>query len=345
MIKPASADRSRIAELDVLRGIAAVMVMIFHHTVIFQNMFGDGRAPGLQFGVFAVHLFFMISGFVIFMTLARTRSALDFAVSRGSRLFPVFWVAVLLTQTVVWCAPLPGLTVSWRDAMWNLTMLAQPLRVPMVDVVYWSLVIELAFYALMLALFLAGGLQRVERIVVPWLLVQLIAAGAARWTGREIPQALSVLLLLKYAHLFLAGILCHRIRTAGPTPALHALLAACCAVHFVIQGVWAGLVGLVWFALFYALARQRLGWINARPLVFLGTISYSLYLVHQNIGYVVMRALAAFPRPVQLAAAAATVMLAATLLTFLVEQPALRLIRKFYRRHRLENGSPAVEST
>ena len=221
MIKPASADRSRIAEIDVLRGTAAVMVMIFHHTVIFQSMFGDGRAPGLQFGVFAVHLFFMISGFMIFMKLARTRSALDFAVSRGSRLFSVFWVAILLTQTVVWCAPLPGLPVSWRDAMWNLTMLAQPLRVPMVDVVNWSLVIELAFYALMLALF-------------------------------------------------------------------------------------------------HALARRRLGWINARPLVFLGTI---------------------------LAAAAATVMLAATLLTFLVEQPALRFIRKFHRRHRLENGSPAVEST
>ena len=221
MIKPASADRSRIAEIDVLRGTAAVMVMIFHHTVIFQSMFGDGRAPGLQFGVFAVHLFFMISGFMIFMKLARTRSALDFAVSRGSRLFSVFWVAILLTQTVVWCAPLPGLPVSWRDAMWNLTMLAQPLRVPMVDVVNWSLVIELAFYALMLALF-------------------------------------------------------------------------------------------------HALARQRFGWSNARPLVFLGTI---------------------------LAAAAATLMLAATLLTFLVEQPALRFIRKFYRRHRLENGSPAVEST
>ena len=221
MIKPASADRSRIAELDVLRGTAAVMVMIFHHTVIFQSMFGDGRAPGLQFGVFAVHLFFMISGFMIFMKLARTRSALDFAVSRGSRLFSVFWVAILLTQTVVWCAPLPGLPVSWRDAMWNLTMLAQPLRVPMVDVVNWSLVIELAFYALMLALF-------------------------------------------------------------------------------------------------HALARRRFGWSNARPLVFLGTI---------------------------LAAAAATLILAATLLTFLVEQPALRFIRKFYRRHRLENGSPAVEST
>jgi peptidoglycan/LPS O-acetylase OafA/YrhL len=345
VIPAATADQSRIAELDVLRGLAALVVMLFHHTVIFQNMYGDGRPPGLQFGVFAVHLFFMISGFVIFMTLARTRSALDFMVSRGSRLFPVFWVAVLLTQTVMSLAPLPVLAVSWHDALWNLTMLAEPLHVPMVDNVYWSLVIELAFYALMLVLFLAGGLRHIERLVMPWLLVQLAAVAAGTWLDYRIPAALTVLLLLKYAHLFLAGMLCYRIRSDGVTPVRHALLAACCATQFAVQGVAAGIFGLLWFALFYALARRWLAWIALRPLVFLGTISYSLYLVHQNIGYVVMRALAAWPRPAQLLAAAATVLLLATLLTFLVEQPALRLIRRLYKKLRAPQSALAIAGT
>jgi len=343
VIPAASADQSRIAELDVLRGFAAVLVMIFHHTVIYQNMYGDGRAPGLPFGVFAVHLFFMISGFVIFMTLARTRTALDFVVSRFSRLFPVFWVAVLVTQTVVSLAPLPILAVSWHDALWNLTMVPEALHVPMVDNVYWSLIIELAFYGWMLACFLSGGLRYIELLAGPWLAVQVAVAGIL--SGYRIPQALSALLLLKYAHLFLAGILCHGIRVDGPTPLRQRLLAACCVTHFIVQGVAAGMFGLVWFALFYTLARRRLDWIVVRPFVFIGTISYSLYLVHQNIGYVVMRGLAAWPRPVQLLAAAVSVLFIATLLTYFVEQPALRLIRRLYKKRRPPQAALAAAET
>jgi peptidoglycan/LPS O-acetylase OafA/YrhL len=345
VIPAPSANPSRIAELDVLRGFAAMVVVIFHHTVIFQNLYGDGRAPGLPFGVFAVHLFFMISGFVIFMTLARTRTAVDFVVSRFSRLFPVFWAAVLLTQTVVSLAPLPILTVSWSEALWNLTMLAQPLHVHMVDTVYWSLVIELAFYALMLGLFLIGALQYIEWLVAPWLLVQLAAVAVGKLPDYRGSAILTVLLLLKYAHLFLAGMLCYRIRIDGATRSRHWLLAACCATQFVVQGLAAGVAGLVWFALFYALARRRLGWIVARPFVFLGSISYGLYLVHQNIGYVVMRGLAAWPRPVQLLAAAATVLCLATLFTYLIEQPALRLIRRLYKIRRSPQAALAAAET
>jgi peptidoglycan/LPS O-acetylase OafA/YrhL len=140
--------------------------------------------------------------------------------------------------------------------------------------------------------------------------------------------------LLKYAHLFLAGILCYRLRFEGPTTARHVLLACCLATQFAVKGLWAGLFGVVFFALFYAMSRQRLGWIAVRPLVFLGTISYSLYLVHQNIGFVIMRSLATTPRPVQVAVAMAAALLLATLMTFLVEQPALRAIRVIYKKFR-----------
>jgi peptidoglycan/LPS O-acetylase OafA/YrhL len=332
--KPPSGDKGRIVELDVLRGLAALLVMIYHYTVFPQG--GDLSIP---FGVFAVHLFFMISGFVIFMTLARTRTALDFVVSRFSRLFPVFWVAVLVTQTVVRMSPLPGHTLSWGEALVNLTMLAGPLHVRWVDSAYWSLVVELMFYAIMLGLFLVGMLKHIERLILPWLLLQIVAAIVSKATHNAIPQGLAVLLLLKYAHLFLAGILCYRIRFEGPTVARYLLLAGCLATQFAVKGLWAGVFGVVFFALFYTLARQRLAWIAVSPLVFLGTISYSLYLVHENIGYVIMRAFASFPRPVQWLAAMTTVLLLATLLTFIVEQPALRIIRRVYKQFR---GKPSL---
>ena len=326
--------RTRITELDVLRGIAALAVVGYHYMVAFPVIFQGAPEPRVPYGVFAVHLFFMISGFVIFMTLARTRTALDFAVSRFSRLYPVFWVAVLTTWTVVSFAPLPGRTATFREVLVNFTMLAEPLHATYVDGVYWTLVVELAFYAIMLGFFVAGWLRRIERLVVPWLLLQIGVSVASAALEHPVPKIVAVLFLLKYAHLFLAGILFYRIRFEGPTRARHALLVCCLATQFIVQGVWAGAFAAVFFALFHALATGRLAPFAVRPLVFLGTISYSLYLVHQNIGYVVIRALGGPRQPFAVATAIVVALALATVLTFAVEQPSLRLLRTLYKRLR-----------
>lgn len=338
-MKPYSQEKTRIAELDVLRGLAALTVVVFHFTTSFEITYGD-RHPvtNIRYGVFAVHLFFMISGFVIFMTLSNTRTALDFAVSRFSRLFPAFWAAVLLTQTVVRLYGTTDISVTWREAFINLTMLGEPLHARLVDNVYWSLLIELEFYIIMLSLFLADWLKHIERLVIPWLILQIFTVGAEAATHRPVPQALAVLFLLKYAHLFLAGILCYRIRFAGLSATRHILLLCCLITEFVVQGMAAGLVSIVFFALFYALARNRLGWIAVRPLVFLGTISYALYLIHCNIGYVIMLHLSGSPRAVQLLVAGIIVFFLASLVTFAIERPCQRAIRAWYKNLKQKRG-------
>jgi len=84
----------RIEELDALRGLAAFAVMLYHYTA------GEGprlnRAEllvSVPWGHFGVQLFFVISGYVILMTVRRVRTAGEFAVSRFARLYPAFWVA------------------------------------------------------------------------------------------------------------------------------------------------------------------------------------------------------------------------------------------------------------
>ena len=326
-------DKLRISELDVLRGFAAIAVMLYHYTIVYPATMEHGDYQQyLPYGVYAVHLFFMISGFVIFMTLERTRTALDFIVSRFSRLYPVFWAAVLLSQTVVWLSPPSSHYVSWTEALVNMTMLGELFHVRLVDNVYWSLVIELNFYLIMLGLYVAGWLKHIERLVIPWLLLQLLAIGPAKVMHYTFPSLLAVAFLLKYAHLFFAGILCYRIRFQGQTTQRLVLLGACLVTQFFVQGISAGCVSLIFFGLFVALAKNWLGWLAVRPLVFLGTISYGLYLVHQNIGYVVMNHLQNYPRIVQVLAAETTVVILATALTFLIEKPAMKTIRNIYKR-------------
>ena len=170
---------ARIAELDALRGIAAMAVILFHFTSgIAKNWSFQVYDPPFQFpfGDKGVDLFFMISGFVIFMTLDRAKSATSFAVGRFSRLFPAFWACALITFGITACYGLPGMAVSMRDAWWNVTMLPRFVRAQMIDGAYWSLEYELLFYVGMLVLHCLGAFRK---FTIPVLLLWLAAAAVA----------------------------------------------------------------------------------------------------------------------------------------------------------------------
>ena len=73
-----STDSHRLKEIDALRGLAALAVVLFHFTYQFGVMFPDTPTPPFQVahGHFGVNLFFIISGVVIFMTLDQEKQLL-----------------------------------------------------------------------------------------------------------------------------------------------------------------------------------------------------------------------------------------------------------------------------
>jgi peptidoglycan/LPS O-acetylase OafA/YrhL len=115
----------RLYELDVLRGIAAFGVMLYHYTFRFEALY---RHPGHPSGAlwdafrhfaFGLPMFFIISGFVILMTLDRTERASDFVYARFNRLFPAFWAAIAVTFIITHVFGLPGRTVSLPSLTWT----------------------------------------------------------------------------------------------------------------------------------------------------------------------------------------------------------------------------------
>src|SRR5271156_873217 len=91
----------RIHFLDGLRGIAITGVLIYHgygpayaEFLPFGNRYRD--IYPIRFGWVGVELFFLISGFVILMTLEKSRDLFDFAARRWFRLFPAMFVGSLI---------------------------------------------------------------------------------------------------------------------------------------------------------------------------------------------------------------------------------------------------------
>jgi peptidoglycan/LPS O-acetylase OafA/YrhL len=274
-------------------------------------------------GEFGIALFFMISGFVIFMTLERCHGAADFIVQRLSRLYPTYWAALLVT-VVLWTACEPGYRFWARAFAWNVTMLHDHAGFPHLDVVYWSLSVELGFYAVMLTAFLLGWLRRVEWFCAGW----LVSATAVLATFRDIPHLVDLLLVLTYAHLFVSGIMFYRIHRQGWTLLRGGLLLGTPIVQGA-HGLYATSFVLVFFALFALALGGWLRWATVDPMVWLGVISYPLYLIPRNsLPIIKMLNLAGMPPLLVMGMAVLVALIAADVLSRYIERPALRLLRE-----------------
>lgn len=329
-----SMAKDRFQELDVFRGLAAFAVMLFHFSARYPQVYRPDADLGWSFayGHYGVQLFFMISGFVIFLTLSRCRTASDFVMSRFSRLYPAYWTALLLTAVVGLLWPLPGQHYSFSQILINTTMLQSYLYVPSVDGVYWTLSYELGFYAVMLALYRFGVVRHVHAVVAGWL---LLATVNALW---PLPFRLQLLMVLPYAPLFMAGLLFHEVWLRRANRWTWSLLAGCLAgACWLAEDAVGRVLMPVFFLLFGLAVSGRMRWLLNRPLIWLGSISYTLYLVHQMLGFRLLAWLEAAGLTLNLAIALTMLAMCgvATLVTQTVEQPALRRLRDWYQRVRL----------
>jgi peptidoglycan/LPS O-acetylase OafA/YrhL len=113
----------RYSELDTIRGIAALMVVLYHYSVRYE--YPVNPLISFDIGKYGVQLFFIVSGFVIILTLNKTAHAIDFIVFRFSRLYPAYWVAIIVTFSTAYLFTLPGREVGIDASIINLSMIQQ----------------------------------------------------------------------------------------------------------------------------------------------------------------------------------------------------------------------------
>ena len=329
------ATSRRVGELDALRGLAAFGVMVFHYTTQYGREIGHIPRLGLGFpaGNYGVNLFFLISGYVIFMTLERTRSAADFVVSRFSRLYPAYWAAMLVTSWFVYTIGLPQQRISGADWWLDLTMLQQILGGEHLDGSYWTLQVELFFYLNMLALFMLGWLRKIRIVLACWLALSAMQA-IAQLEHMHFSYTLREMLILRHIPFFALGILFYFRHVGRAVPRVDTPLGiACIAVAWLGGGPTMLLVAAACTLVFVLFTQNRLGFLRTPALLWLAALSYPLYLVHNAIGLAVMHALEthAIASWASVPMAMALAILLAYLLHHLVELPAMRAIRAAWR--------------
>jgi peptidoglycan/LPS O-acetylase OafA/YrhL len=287
-----------------MRFAAALSVVLFHFV---------GQTPGtfrwiwghpyqevfpaahgyFAFGRLGVELFFLISGFVIALS-GWGRSPRQFFVSRVSRLFPMYWIALLLTAAFLTAFHTPFGRPRLRTVIANLTMLQTPMGVDNLDSVYWTLWPELCFYLMFAVVVWRGVTYR--RVVVfcgLWTLAAVLAPTADN-------PLVTMLVNPVYAPYFIAGMAFHLMYRFRPTPLLWGIVAMSwlVAAQYLLApsdgridwSQWSPGRGwlLLTISVFYALvAAVALGWTRRmrwRRLRTAGALTFPLYLTHDCVG-------------------------------------------------------------
>ncbi len=297
----------RLAGLDLLRLLAALAVVLFHFGYAgnargtMQTSFPLIAGPA-QYGFLGVDLFFLISGFVIAAS-AHGRTWREFALSRVIRLYPAYVACMTATALVLLMLAQGSPAVSAKLWLANLTMVAPAFGQPFMDGAYWSIVIEIIFYG-WVAILVAAGIfeRRLMTILTIWLAIAFINEAFLQ------SRAIRLGLCTEYAALFASGILFQRILSGERRGIAWLLLGFAFglgAMHaFENERIFARLyqdtisfpvlamlhVGI--YALFLAgVTASR--WIPASPSVLAaGALTYPLYLVHQQTGYLLIDTLA-----------------------------------------------------
>ena len=271
------APNQRIEVINALRAFAALFVAWGHFVA------GQGRWLSLsgKYGYLGVHIFFVISGFVIPWSLYRARYALRdfprFLLKRNIRLYPpyVASIAISILAANFIMAPLfhlPPVAVSTRSLLLHLTYLNDIVGVPWVNVVYWTLAIEFQWYLVVGFMFplLASRKQAVRFAGLAGMMIAYFAVGNDRLIFHSIP-------------IFLVGVFVfqYRANLIGLRQMLGLIavmvLAMIGPIGWIVAGVSVATAMLITFSSFQNRAMDRVG-----------DVSYSLYLLHLPIGMAVI---------------------------------------------------------
>ena len=248
----------RVAGLDLLRGLAALAVVVFHLTWAAHR--ADPSVPPFKAGHLGVEVFFVISGYVILMSAYRSHDRRAFALARLIRLYPTYLICMGLTTAWVFGLGVWRFEVSPSAWLLNLTMVPGWFHVRCLDGVYWTLGYEVGFYVVVAALLPAAKRGYALHLSAAFLLVlPLLSLG------------------LRNASFFTMGIALYEFRR-NRLFAVVVLSAAIVIGHHLDMTLVAPL--LVAVAASVPAPRRFGAWA--------GAVSYPLYLLHDDIGWVLV---------------------------------------------------------
>lgn len=190
------------------------------------------------------------------------------------------------------CVPsIGGRNVGFFQMLRNLTMFQGFLGLPHVDGAYWTLAVQIIVYIIIGALFfiVKKDVGKLLNVLFVWIMIGIMVSVLNNYCGYT---KLTFITDSKYIHLFIQSIILHCIGEKQRKPILLYLFMGICLCYDLF---WFPISYLVFNTLIIVLMLivvvKNIELEKKVFFVFIGTISFPLYLLHHNIGYIVIHSL------------------------------------------------------
>jgi peptidoglycan/LPS O-acetylase OafA/YrhL len=234
---------------------------------------------------------------VILLT-AYEKNAIAFTIARMVRLYPAYWICVTLTALAMVITGKIAGVVTPKQYLANLTMAHSYFGVKDISGVYWTLAVELKFYFLIFLVLAIRQAGRIGYLLGAWLVASILLSLQAPG------GILRFFLFPEWSSYFIAGAMLFLIHREGPSLYKFCVIAGCylLSAGYAINLLPAGngdtsnvnvplliIVLAMFYLIFLGIALRRRSESNSNAFYVIGLITYPLYLIHQDIGYILFR--------------------------------------------------------
>lgn len=269
-----------MAVIDLLRGFAAMWVVMLHFVAVSDYIQGGPVRSLADYGWLGVEIFFVISGFLIPYSLwlggyRPGKDWLRFIAKRLMRLEPPYLASLLISVALLYaCSRIPGYggpppQVTLTQLFLHLGYLNAFFHGEWLNGVYWTLAVEFQYYLLIALLF--GLISHSRGAIRHGVALALCGCAFFVHSKHYVPHFLP---------LFVLGISTfnYHARNNG----LKTYLIECAAIGVMSYFALGGVITLAGLATALIIAGVRIP--RCAPIVFMSNISYSIYLIHLPIG-------------------------------------------------------------
>jgi len=295
----------RLRSIDGMRGLAALAVVLFHLNLKMkeelQAFLPDIITMVMSYGYLGVPVFFVISGMVISLSVNDKKVTLsyagNFALRRSIRLDITYWASICFILVFMMLNnhflggdkpyPSPGNVLLHMFYLQDLFSVD-----PVISVVYWTLCLEVQLYLFfLLSVWLSQTLSK--KLNLDYYKVFLSGVVLLGIYSLSLDQQMTSLslpgLFLPYWHYFLIGVLISNIVRGKKASVPILLVWMAIEIGFLMSGDIKSysVAGIVFGMFVFLLLRWNNldTFLSGRIFQYLGSISYTLYLVHPDIGW------------------------------------------------------------